>query len=63
MNVLTRFTAAIAEEIFLEILLICLDQEMASPSVFEELTLLISLPSISARMEPQLGFAASDANQ
>ena len=55
MNGLTCFNAPIAEEIFIEILLICVDQErvssIVSPRDFEELTPMISLPSVCARMK------------
>ncbi len=55
MNGLTCFKAPVPEQIFLDILMICLDQERVSsivrPRDFKESTLLISLPSICARKE------------
>ena len=55
MNGPTCFKAPIAEEIFIEILLICVDQErvssIVSPRDFEEFTLMILLSSICARMK------------
>ena len=57
MNGLTCFKVPIAGESFIEILLICVDQErvssIVSPRDFEELTLMISFRSICARKEAQ----------